>query len=90
MWNFPDQELKLCSLQWKRGILTPGPSGKSKALGLLVDYCLSLGGQGAVLCIAGCLAAFLALPTSTSSVVTTKKCFQTLQNVPWVDVCVCE
>ena len=29
MWNFPDQGLNPCPLQWKRGILTTGTPGKS-------------------------------------------------------------
>ena len=29
MRNFPDQGLNLCPLQWKRGVLTTGPPGKS-------------------------------------------------------------
>ena len=32
MWNFLDQESNLCPLQWKRGILTIGPLGKSTVL----------------------------------------------------------
>ena len=29
MWNFPDQGLNPCPLQWKRGVLSTGPPGKS-------------------------------------------------------------
>ena len=33
MWHeesqFPDQGLNLCPLQWKHGVLTTGPPGKS-------------------------------------------------------------
>ena len=30
LWNFPDQGLNLCPLQWKHGVLTTGPPGKSQ------------------------------------------------------------
>ena len=29
MWIFPDQGRNPCPLQWKRGVLTTGPPGKS-------------------------------------------------------------
>lgn len=59
---------------------------KSKALGLLGGLLFVFRWTGAVLCIAGCLAAFLALPYHSLSC-NNQKCFQPLQSVPgWMSV----
>ena len=43
MWEFPDQGLKPCCLQWKCGVLTTGPPGFSSVTQLCLTFCDLMG-----------------------------------------------